>query len=338
MKFHQRMLAVTAVAGALFGFGSAQAGTIIYNTGAPGTAMVALGVNDDGSLNTEDGNIVVNSGATGLAYNFGTAGWRDATSPGCLCEGWGVEASGVSGGASVDNNGGAFNLSFGAATGVTGSTVTTMATLASMPELSIKHAFSPADSAPGALFKVEVTITNGGADSVSNVRYVRAMDWDVPLTEFDEYVTIKGTGTTTLLEHSNDNGFCSVDPLDPCTEILGGTTDQDFTDSGPEDHGAYFKFNFGELAAGESYSFTIFYGATGTERDALAAIAAEGIELYSLGQSNGGEVSGSPATFIFGFKGVGGVPQGVPEPGSLLLAGAALAALGGLRRRTARRA
>lgn len=338
MKFHHRMLAVAAVAGALFGMGSAQAGTIIYNTGVAGTASVALGVNDDGSLNTTDGNIVVNSGATGLAYNFGTPGWRDATSPGCLCEGWGVAVPGHAGGASVDNNGGAFNLAVAPISGVSGSTVTTMATLASMPSISITHAYSPADNAPGALFKVNVTITNTGDVGVADVRYVRAMDWDVPLTEFNEYVTIKGTGTTTLLEQSNDNGFCSVNPLDPCAAILPGTTNQDFTDAGPADHGAYFKFNFGELASGESYTFTIFYGATGTERDALAAIAAEGIELYSLGQSNGGEVSGSPATFIFGFKGVGGVPQGVPEPGSLLLAGAALAALGGLRRRTARRA
>ena len=338
MKFHQRMLAVTAVAGALFGFGSAQAGTIIYNTGAAATASVALGVNDDGSLNTSDGNIVVNSGATGLAYNFGTAGWRDATSPGCLCEGWGVQANGVNGGASVENNGGAFNLTFGAATGVTGSTVTTMSTLTSLSQVSIKHEFAPADAAPGALFKVNVTITNTGDTALTGVRYVRAMDWDVPMTEFDEFVTIKGTGTTTLLEQSNDNGFCSVNPGDICSELLAGTTNVDFTDAGPADHGAYFKFNFGDLAGGESYGFTIFYGATGTERDALAAIAAEGIELYSLGQSNGGEVSGSPATFIFGFKGVGGVPQGVPEPGSLLLAGAALAALGGLRRRAARRA
>lgn len=208
MKFHRRMLAVTAVAGALFGFGSAQAGTIIYNTGAAATASVALGVNDDGSLNTSDGNIVVNSGATGLAYNFGTAGWRDATSPGCLCEGWGVQANGVNGGASVENNGGAFNLTFGAATGVTGSTVTTMSTLTSLSQVSIKHEFAPADAAPGALFKVNVTITNTGDTALAGVRYVRAMDWDVPLTEFNEYVTIKGTGTTTLLEQSNDNGFC----------------------------------------------------------------------------------------------------------------------------------
>src|SRR5687767_5895623 len=51
---------------------------------------IAIGVNADGSLNTAVGNVAVNSSRTGVAYKFPDGSYRDATSPGCFCEGWGV--------------------------------------------------------------------------------------------------------------------------------------------------------------------------------------------------------------------------------------------------------
>lgn len=48
---HETTPLYTAVLAALFA-GAAQAGTVIYNTGNPATAQVALGVNDEASLNT----------------------------------------------------------------------------------------------------------------------------------------------------------------------------------------------------------------------------------------------------------------------------------------------
>jgi len=62
---------------------------------------------------------------------------------------------------------------------------------------------------------VDVTIANSTASDLTDVRYVRVMDWDVPPTEFNEYVTIKGTTTTTLLELSHDDGFDTPNPLLP---------------------------------------------------------------------------------------------------------------------------
>lgn len=279
---------------------------------------VALGLNDNGSLNVTTGSITDNASATGIAFKFTDGTWQDATAPGCYCEGWGISVNGtVSGHANVEINGTAgTNLTFGALTGVTGSTAISTVSLTSLPGLTVTHQVLPATAAPGALFRMHVTITNGTSSDVANVKYVRVMDWDVPPTEFDELVTIRGVATTSLLEESHDDGFHTSDPLAASSsDYLPGTLNVDFADVGPEDHGAYFRFNLGTIAAGASRSFDIYYGATSSEASALSAIGAEGIELYSLGQSDG-NVGGTPATYIFGFKGVGGVPilPGVTGP------------------------
>ena len=275
---------------------------------------VSMGINDTGELNF-----------TGVGIAL--AGLGDGISPGCDCEGWGVAVNGsIAGGASQSNpNPG--NLTISPFTS-TASTATSVVTLTSLPTLSVTQAYAP--SASSALFQNTVTITNTGA-AVTDLLYTRVMDWDIPPTEFSEMVTIQGVGATNLVL-SHDNGFENVDPLASASTIaiMSGTTNANFTDFGPDDHGAYFLFNFGTLAANSSKTFNIFYGAAGSEAAALAALGTVGAEVYSLGQSNGSVTgsdftTGTPGTFIFGFAGVGGTPLPppdggtVPEPATLLL-------------------
>jgi len=307
-----------------------------------------IGVNDDGSLDAS-----TSAGFVGIGYKFtgqgGRTGFNDALTPGCPCEDWGVSYNGATGG-SVGQNLGNFGIAVGLSSAGTSNNssagpTATFTSNTSMSGIGVTQAFSiGTETASGALFKDTVTLTNNTGAAITNLRFGRAMDWDVPPTEFAEYVTIKGTGTTTSLKRSTDNGFANANPLTAIAD--GGITapiNADFTDNGPADHGALFVFDFGGLADGASYSFDIFYGAGANETDALALLGAISPELYSLGQSSSGGVRNDLPTFVFAFRGVGGSivvpPVGVPEPLTLSLFGAgALGAFGAMRRRKAKAA
>lgn len=315
------------LAGALFAT-EASADAVIFNTGDETTATVALGVKDLGHLNTTTGSIVENSAATGLAGKI-DGEWQDATSPGCYCEGWGVAVNGTTSGYANESVGTAgLTLDSFASTS---STATSAVHLTSLPGLSVTHEYAPSSSSD--LFEVTVSIANNTGAAVTDTTYRRVMDWDVPPTEFSEYVTIGGTGTTTLLKASGDNGFMSSNPLLTSGYTISCPANSDFEDCGADDHGAVFDFDFGTLEDGETYTFKTFYGASLTEASAFAALGEVGAELFSFGQSVGGEETGEPLTFIFAFSGVGGSvvvppPSSVPEPGTLGLLMAGLIGFG----------
>jgi hypothetical protein len=293
------LLAGTALSGLLVSAAHSQ--TIIDN------GTVALGVNPEGNLIF---------GGVGLTF-IPTNG--EALAPGCDCEGWGATDFGTDFFGKAGESFGDANLfdamltvdgvgTFGGSTG--SSAVSTVDVGDGSSMLSVMHGFSPAVETEN-LYRVDVTITNTGTDNIAQLVYRRAMDWDVPPTEFSEFVTIQGLPATKVM-FSSDNGFADGNPNVPAGAVNAETVNVNFTDNGPSDHGAVFDFDFGALPVGESISFTIFYGASASEAEALAALAAAGAEIYSLGQPStlDGDTLGTPNTFIFAFAGVGGTSLG----------------------------
>jgi hypothetical protein len=325
----------------LFGIGlsiglatSANAAAIISN------GTIQLGVDTLGQLNVPGVSPSPVQGTSFVGLRYLPTG-NEATSHGCLCEGWGVADAllGVSGFANNALGIGGLTLESFISDATKATSVVNAGGI-----FRVTHDFLP--SIVNELYEVKVTIENLSIDTLADIRYRRTFDWDIEPTTFSEFVTIGGTATASNVLLATNNGFASSNPLVSPGSIGGATGD--FTDVGPFDHGANFDFGFGSLAAGASKTFSIFYGGAATETDAFAALAAVGAEVYSFGQASndpdglGLASSGNPTnTFIFAFKGVGGIsigdpdPKTTPEPASLLglLAVGALGASSTLKRK-----
>jgi hypothetical protein len=155
--------------------------------------------------------------------------------------------------------------------------------------LRVTHYYEPAPETDN-LYVATVTFVNTGVESLTDLRYRRVMDWDVPPDVFNECVSI-GTGSAVSLEYASDNGFLTSNPLaNPIGDFFAfecpfGVGCPVF-DSGPEDHGAAFQFLFKNndltlvtLDPGETFTFKIYYGGAGTKADATAALVAVGAEV-----------------------------------------------------------
>ncbi len=331
MQLH-RWMGVAALA---FVASQANAQGIISN------GTIKMGVTEYGSLNVNDPSGTPSvQGTTYVGLRLLTGGLEyESTSPGCLCEGWGA---GIATGAGAGTTGWA-NEAEGGDFGLAATTFVSDATTATTTStiggtLKVTHEYLPSSEAN--LYEVKVTIENisGGTvgDDATGVVYRRNMDWDIEPTAFDEFVKLDGWPAANLWRTSND-GFASSNPLSSIGGVAcaGVVANGNFESTDSCDHGALFDFKFGELLAGESVTFSTYYGAATTESALLTAMAAVGVEVYSVAScADGFDPGECPAIHGFGFKGVGGTVIGVPEPSAIALLVVGMVGLVARRRRS----
>jgi hypothetical protein len=295
-----RRIALLAVTAATLLALAAPAGAVTVTNGT-----VTLGVNPQGDLNDTAAGI-------GLTYN---ATGNDSTISGLPAEGWGAGSAGAFVGVAneyVGNSGYATPVSF---TSNATSAVSSVDILrGDTHALRLRQDFHPSPTTPN-LYEITTTLTNLTSAPLADVRYERVMDWDIEPTATEEYVTInRGNPAPANLIYSDDNGFSDNNPFTFTAEgdppLDDTTINASYVDKGPSDHGARFTFSFGTLAGGESKQFFLYYGAAGTEADANAAVSAAALEMFSYGQpsTTDGPTLGTPNTFIWGFRAVGGRP------------------------------
>jgi hypothetical protein len=246
--------------------------------------VVKLGIFDEGHLNVYDN--TEGSLEVGIRWDG-----VEATAHGCTCEGWGASATGSTGPFSgyANDDSGTANLAAQPII-VTGDSAFVDVMVTSGPgTLRVTHNYEPAPETPN-LYVATVTFENKDlVETLTNLRYRRVMDWDIPPDLYNECVSID-TGTAKSLEYASDDGFVSSNPLGAFDSILfscpTGGVGCAFFDSGPNDHGALFQFLFKNedeslvtLAPGETFTFKIYYGGAANKVDAVLAIQAVGAEV-----------------------------------------------------------
>jgi hypothetical protein len=212
-------------------------------------------------------------------------------------EGWGVAVRSSSGevfdGCSAGGNRGLDQVEVVSTSNREPIAFESVVTCGSSKLLKVTHEYTR--SSLKNLIRVFVEIENQSCTDIDDVVYRRVADWDVDPYPHRELVTIRGTRGS-LYEGSNNNGFCSPNPSMPCDAITDSTSNVDFEDLGPVDHGMHVQLKLGSLRSGSKVTFRTWYGVAKSECAALYAVTTVGAQFWSFGQS---AADGTPATFIY---------------------------------------
>jgi hypothetical protein len=281
---------------------------------------------------------VADNAGLGQGLSVGLIGpTGDAILPGCLCEGWGAAANGLSG--YTDGASGTSGISSAllTTTVASGAGLSAQSVVTMTNGLQVTHTYSSA--AGGKLFHVAVTLTNLTGATMADVRYARTLDWDVTPGYFgSNYTTVYGgtpTGIGGKVLNTSTNPFAPADPMSFRTQ----DANINIVDT-VGDKGGFFVFGFGALTAGASTTFDTYIGADSSVSGLLGALGSVGVEAYSYttGNTTGTDGYAHAPAYGYGFAGLGlppSLPGKLPEPGSLALIGLALAGAAAARRRRA---
>jgi len=282
-----------------------------------------LGVNDEGHLHVPGSLDATGEMSTVVIRFFHDGAWHESTAFGAEAEGFGVSAKRISDGSSFWAGANA-NTEITALTPaplITDGVSATAVATTSSNDLRIEHKFEPSPYTENA-YQVTVTYEDISTVTLTDLRYRRAVDWDIPPTVYNECVSIFFRSVPEDLEYTSDGGFVDMNPLindSDCTFVCPGGVGCPVYDNGPADHGAMFQFIFKgddgtsplELGPGKKFNFKMFYGAAATKTEVDSVLTAVGAEIASIGYpSTSGKClashTGGPNVFFLALSGVGG--------------------------------
>ena len=299
-------------------------------------AGMQLGINAEGDLNV--------SGGTPSESGSTVVGFRAGATESIASDGWGVAiaGTGITGYASVGNDGGPHNLSVVSFASDAASAVSVVNVIdpgSGLAVLRVTHDYHPYAAPPwwdGGAFETTINVANvSGAATAGNVLYRRVIDWNVEPTGSPEYVTLVAGTTPSNVAFTSDDGFETANPLVNHMNDLGGCGFAGFFECGAPDHGTLFDLSFAPLDPGEALTFHAYYFViAGQPRFHLSDL---GAEVWTFSHAGPGYVCApgdglcdfgiDGTNFVFALNGVGAIPL-VAEPATVALMAAGLLCLG----------
>ncbi len=167
---------------------------------------------------------------------------------------------------------------------------------------------------------IRTTVTNTSG-APGSVLFQRNVDWDISPTGFNEYISVPALGGNVI--NSSYNGFEYPDPT-VAFGYGGGAGGGLF---GPSDLGGGILLDLGLMPAGGSSTFTFYYAISdfGQNPSGLyGQLTGLGSAFTIVGFSSDGDFDSATNSAALGV----GFGTTVPEPGTLLLLGFGLGALG----------